>query len=182
MQVCTSLQTYNHASTSPLSFLQAGCPSCRPTNSIKALKAIQSGDLADSKASSGLGTNDWELLPLYLWEYFAAVDIGNESLPIQFTQCWFPWLAISSAKIPIYSDKIYESSFIEQHSEIVMVWNYQNADCSLKKINSLSSFVSYGCSVEACNRCCAFCCVLRNSRRWLCWFPTDQALRCWCWC
>jgi len=35
MQVCTSLQTDNHPSTSPLSFLQAGCPSCRPTNSIK---------------------------------------------------------------------------------------------------------------------------------------------------
>ena len=27
------------ASTPPLSFLQAGCPSCRPTNSVKALKA-----------------------------------------------------------------------------------------------------------------------------------------------
>ena len=27
----------NHASTSPLSFLQAGCPSCCPTNSVKAL-------------------------------------------------------------------------------------------------------------------------------------------------
>jgi len=39
MEVCTSLQTNNHASTPPLSFLQAGCPSCRPTNSIKALKA-----------------------------------------------------------------------------------------------------------------------------------------------
>jgi len=39
MQVSTSLQTDNHASTPPLSFLQAGCPSCRPTNSIKALKA-----------------------------------------------------------------------------------------------------------------------------------------------
>jgi len=39
MQVCTSLQTDNHASTPPLSFLQAGCPSCRPTNGIKALKA-----------------------------------------------------------------------------------------------------------------------------------------------
>jgi len=39
MQVCTSLQTDNHASTRPLSFLQAGCPSCRPTNSVKALKA-----------------------------------------------------------------------------------------------------------------------------------------------
>jgi len=41
MQVCTLLQTDNHDhnSTSPLSFLQAGCPSCRPTNSVKALKA-----------------------------------------------------------------------------------------------------------------------------------------------
>jgi len=39
MQVCTSLQTDDHASTPPLSFLQAGCPSCHPTNSVKALKA-----------------------------------------------------------------------------------------------------------------------------------------------
>ena len=39
MQVCTLLQTDNHTSTPPLSFLQAGCPSCHPTNSIKALKA-----------------------------------------------------------------------------------------------------------------------------------------------
>ena len=37
----TSLQTDNHASTPPLSFLQAGCPSCRPTNSVKALKAFK---------------------------------------------------------------------------------------------------------------------------------------------
>ena len=40
MQVCISLQTDNHASTPPLSFLQAGCPSCCTTNSVKALKAI----------------------------------------------------------------------------------------------------------------------------------------------
>ena len=39
MQVCTSLQADNHASTSLLIFLQAGCPSCRPANSVKALKA-----------------------------------------------------------------------------------------------------------------------------------------------
>jgi len=39
MQACTSLHTDNHASTSPLSFLQARCPSCHPTNSIKALNA-----------------------------------------------------------------------------------------------------------------------------------------------
>jgi len=39
MQDCTLLQTDNHASTPPLSFLQAGCPSSRPTNSARALKA-----------------------------------------------------------------------------------------------------------------------------------------------
>ena len=39
MQICTSLQTDNHTSTPPLSFLQAGCPSSRPTNSVKAPKA-----------------------------------------------------------------------------------------------------------------------------------------------
>ena len=39
MQVCTLLQTDNDASTPPLSFLQAGCPSCRPTKRVKALKA-----------------------------------------------------------------------------------------------------------------------------------------------
>jgi len=43
MQVCNSLQTDNHASTPPLSFLQAGCTSCRPTNSVKALKACYVG-------------------------------------------------------------------------------------------------------------------------------------------
>jgi len=40
MQVCTSLHTDNRASTPPLSFLQAGCPSCRPTNSVKAMKEM----------------------------------------------------------------------------------------------------------------------------------------------
>ena len=40
MRVCTSLQTDNHASAPHhSSFLQAGCTSCRPTNSVKALKA-----------------------------------------------------------------------------------------------------------------------------------------------
>jgi len=40
MQVCTSLQTDNHASIPTLSFLQAGCPSCHPTNSVEGLKAV----------------------------------------------------------------------------------------------------------------------------------------------
>ena len=37
VQVCTLLQTDNHTRTPPFCFLQAGCPSCRPANSVKAL-------------------------------------------------------------------------------------------------------------------------------------------------
>ena len=37
--ITASLQTDNHASTPPLTFVQAEYSSCRPTNSVKALKA-----------------------------------------------------------------------------------------------------------------------------------------------
>ena len=45
MQVCTSLQIDNHTSTPSLCFLQAECPSCHPTNRVKALKAIVANKL-----------------------------------------------------------------------------------------------------------------------------------------
>jgi len=44
VQVCASLHADNHVSTPPLSFLQAGCPSCRPTNGVTVLKATSTGD------------------------------------------------------------------------------------------------------------------------------------------
>ena len=40
-QICTLYQTHNHASIPALSLLQAGRPSCHPTNSVKAPKAAQ---------------------------------------------------------------------------------------------------------------------------------------------
>ena len=45
---CTLLQRDNYASTLPLSFLQAGCPSCHPTNSVKALKCIHTCTIKQS--------------------------------------------------------------------------------------------------------------------------------------
>ena len=38
--IFTLLKTYNHASPSPLSFLRAGCSSCCPSTSVRALKAV----------------------------------------------------------------------------------------------------------------------------------------------
>ena len=48
--------------------------------------------------------------------------IGNESLLIQLARCWFSGRAISNAKIHIcFSNKIYGSNFVKQHSEAVTV-------------------------------------------------------------
>jgi len=47
MQVCTLLQADNHTSTPPLSFLQAGYPSCHLTNSVKSLMIASSDHLLE---------------------------------------------------------------------------------------------------------------------------------------
>ena len=47
--------------------------------------------------------------------------IGNESVPIQLTQCRFPGLATFNAKILIYfSNKIYGRNFIKSTRK--MLW------------------------------------------------------------
>jgi len=69
------------------------------------------------------------------------IPIGNESVPIQLAQCWFPGLAIFNAKTEhIFWNKVCKSNFIKKQSETVMVWNQQNADNSLKN-KSIALFV-----------------------------------------
>jgi len=71
MQVCTLLQTDNHTSTPPLCSLQAGCPSCRPTNSVKALRQPMNHILnAGGGTPTGKGYFEEEI-----WYSCPAVDI-----------------------------------------------------------------------------------------------------------
>ena len=66
-------------------------------------------------------------------------------MPIQLAQCRFPGLAISNAKVLTYfSNKIYGSNFSKQHSETVMVSNYQNADCNLRRKIVVSFIIIFG--------------------------------------
>ena len=79
MQVCTSLQRDNHASTSPLSFLQAGCPSidqsCRPTNNVKALKAkSNTSSLNSTRCVRWVRLDLWQVRQLCL-----VVDLSTQS-------------------------------------------------------------------------------------------------------
>ena len=46
---------------------------------------------------------------------------------------------IAGKNIDYYTNKIYGSNFTKQHSETVMVWNYQNAGGSLRK--NIASFI-----------------------------------------
>jgi len=64
---CTSLQTDNHASTSSLSFLQDGCSSWCPTNSIKALKARMPGKKLEVVETFEYRWTCGELSPFSSW-------------------------------------------------------------------------------------------------------------------
>jgi len=90
MQVYTLIQTDNHASTPPLTFLQAGCPSCRPTNSVKALMPFltQEGHQACKKQSGGVlaWLSVWSKVQTCIWSTlmplpltvscFSKIEIG----------------------------------------------------------------------------------------------------------
>ena len=102
MQVCTSFQTDNHASTSPLSFLQAGCPSCRPANSVKTLKAITVpchkciiiiqqiyGSIKTSWWTGG-GYSKWKTELVESWK-FVAIHVQQQLIWVLrqiWVQCW----------------------------------------------------------------------------------------------
>jgi len=75
MQICTLPQIDNHASTPLLRFLQAGCPSCRPTNHVKALKDVL---VLRPNYSEMLGSIDFPLFALY-WHH--KVDLVSCSGP-----------------------------------------------------------------------------------------------------
>jgi len=56
MQVCITLQTDNHASTPPLSFLQAGCPACRKLLSKIAARRTAAANAGSATLSAYVGS------------------------------------------------------------------------------------------------------------------------------
>ena len=86
-QVCTSLQkTDNHASTPPLSFLQAGCPSCRPTNSVKALKAHNA--INHCKIDARQISLSVARPPAYPPHSTRRTTLGDRAFPVTAARAW----------------------------------------------------------------------------------------------
>jgi len=122
MQVCTSLQTDNHASTPPLCFLQAGCPSCRPTNSVKALKALPAIILPKQK-TIGLGMSLPEHTGMHILTYACTDRLKNNAsnttcttgrgivkvqknsvvYDLTFSSCWQVVTSAASARFVFFS-------------------------------------------------------------------------------
>jgi len=90
MHVCNSLQTDNHASTPPLSFLQARCPSCHPTNSVKALKAFYRPDAMFSAICNYF---PWKCTRTVI----APADKSPARSPPSYQACWSALHNVTSA-------------------------------------------------------------------------------------
>ena len=95
MQVCTSLQTDNHASTPPLSFYRPDAlPFSRPTNNIKAQNQRQ------QKHNKILGNNNE---PCHLWShnnrsslYASWKTLDSSFLNHEMSACWWPNISTQS--------------------------------------------------------------------------------------
>jgi len=119
---CTLLQTDNQTSIPPLSFLQAGCPSFHPTNSVKALKA-------KTLRQTTLHMQQHVMHRDAAWKYWKGKVVSGlnacHAMPclIKFQlkfklgfQCIFIWLAKKCIKfhwnIPLDSENISKSQEI----------------------------------------------------------------------
>ena len=93
MQVCTSIQTAHHRSV----FLQAGCPSCRPTNSVKSTE----GTSVDRKKKSHY--SDLFALAGYFSQAVDKISAAAECRagPSATAGAWTGWVCCVKVKVNV---------------------------------------------------------------------------------
>ena len=138
-QVCISLQTDNHASTPPVSFLQARCRSCLSTNSVKALKAISTEGYAE-KCTENNNNDIIQRLVLEESQTIQFVDAKQQmveplALPVEYSSrcgnCSWGSTVCSSllrscAASLNSSDSLWHCPFYIQHACKLIILNNQN--------------------------------------------------------
>ena len=132
VQVCTSLQTDNHASTPPLSFLQAGCSTWRPTNSVKALKVWTHSN----KCKSQLLRNNIGTFSRLYWYTCGSTSVNHLSgfwRNIVFLYIYLQFNHWRKADGKLYQKKIinnftvlHQSNYMRLQYGKSLCWNYYN--------------------------------------------------------
>ena len=119
MQICTLLQIDNLASTTPLSFLQAGCPSCRPTNRVKALKT---NDNADTKKLSlhHLYKIISDYLTLHSWINEEKSLTESDNMPQNSSFCCKLHMAQVMKRDYYYYYYYYIQQMLSKHWKVIM--------------------------------------------------------------
>ena len=114
MQVCTSLQTDNHANAPPLCFLQARCPSCRQTNSVKALKVHWPKIRTFSEPTANFRTS----MGLNFSRFSGLCRTCEHRAEIRQKCCWMHQAALAIKAV-------------ETHSALCVCWpHHQHSDVS----------------------------------------------------
>jgi len=90
--ICNELQTGNHASTSSLNYLQAGCSFWRPTNSVKALKAITTAVTIIRKYERRFTHNNTVYIHYFATNLNSIVNFSDDNATCDiFLVLWITW-------------------------------------------------------------------------------------------
>ena len=127
MQVCTSLYTDNHASTPPLSFLQAGCPSCCPTNSVKALKAKNTHGIFSWKSiilPLSFWTMDFNYNSKYTTTKAISILMANVQVKVKVKFSHTRYRALGPELIPVYRQSAHRSREVNHAIDLAVGCHY----------------------------------------------------------
>jgi len=81
---------------------------------------------------------------------------------IQLAQCWFPGLAISNAKMYIFSNKIYRSNVIKQHSMLIAVLKKKFTVLFTINFGTLSFPIGNRCIRASLQRVAVLCLLIKG--------------------
>ena len=139
--ICTSFQTITTSAPHHSVFLRAGCSSCLPTNSVKALKSLKFIEKhigKKLKLHQTIGTFNRKFIKnctvsLYLWNYHVCLFIWHLSiylvLLLSLLTCWWEKIKyINCMSITLYticnipsldlSSQVFESMQMGQYTSI----------------------------------------------------------------
>ena len=156
--VCNSLQTDHHASTSSLHiFLQAGCPSCRPTNSVKSLKATVKALNATpqlytynvNKYMFSLQTHSWFIVK------HSNVQVCDVC-PTRQLKLWLKSTSVHPRASAVPPGILTSKSFI---SLVTITWQ-PSRDLTCTRTYTHTSLMTI--LLKICEICCVICCTTKT--------------------